>query len=407
MTHDSSPDLHVVSRGADDECSARKRRGHYSTFAFVGVVAFAAAALWAGLLILRFEAEEWRFDFLRWEITNIPNKWLYALGRPLRDDLSSDEAILHYFSLDDRSGVLAARLEPVVEAAIEGRINRVLEELGIVGRVPLPGSVFPPVDVQLALPPRVLVTSPREQIKRIDDQLLRPGLSLDEVVELERAIEEHDPQLSALVLRPAGVALYPAVVSADSTYTSTLSIVAHEWVHHYLSFYPLGVSYFRSQELRTLNETVADIVGDEVAARVLERFGDPTEGAPSSLPGDVALSGIGGPDSRDEYVAEVLRALRLEVNDLLAARRIEEAERRMEQVREGLASEGIWIRRINQAYFAWLDNYAARADSVDPLGGELRELRERLGSLETFINEVREVTSRAQVQELGGRVGER
>ncbi|MDA0256458.1 MAG: hypothetical protein O3C25_01770, partial [Chloroflexi bacterium] len=111
------------------------------------------------------------------------------------------------------------------------------------------------------------------------------------------------------------------------------------------------------------------------------------------------------PDPRDERAAEVLRALRLEVDELLASGRVAEAERRMEQVREELGDEGIRIRRINQAYFAWFGSYAARADSVDPLGDELRELRERLGSHDAFLDEVRGVTSRAQVRELAERAG--
>ena len=38
-------------------------------------------------------------------------------------------------------------------------------------------------------------------------------------------------------------------------------VVAHEWVHNYLTLRPLGVSYMISPELRTMNETVAAIAG--------------------------------------------------------------------------------------------------------------------------------------------------
>jgi hypothetical protein len=403
-----------ASPGAGDARPALERWGRRGTLAIVAAVALVAVVLWAGLLALRFEGEGRRFDFLRWEITSIPNKWLHALGAPLRDDPPADEAIARYFALDDRGGSEAAQLESAVEAAIEGRIDAVLHELGVEGRLPLPGSVFPPVDVELALPPRVLVTSPRDHIERVGDELLRPGMTREEATALERAVEERDPQLSALALRTGGVALYPAVVSASRSYEGTVGTAAHEWVHHYLAFYPLGASYFRSQELRTLNETVADVVGDEVAARVLDRFGDPTGQSAPDAP-DAAASPGGpdaaaspeatAPDPRDERAAEALRALRLEVDELLAAGRIEQAELRMEQVRLELAGDGIVIRRINQAYFAWFGSYAARADSVDPLGDELRALRARLGSLDAFVDEVRGVTSRAQVRELSERIG--
>ena len=68
------------------------------------------------------------------------------------------------------------------------------------------------------------------------------------------------------------------MVSSRRSYAGTVATAAHEWVHHYLSFYPLGLSYFRSPDLRTMNETVADIAADEVPPRVLERFGDPPSG---------------------------------------------------------------------------------------------------------------------------------
>lgn len=72
----------------------------------------------------------------------------------------------------------------------------------------------------------------------------------------------------------------------------------------------------------------------------------------------------------------------------------------MEAVRLELVERGARIRRLNQAYFAWYGAYAARADSVDPLGGQLRELRARAGSLARFAALVRGVTTREQVAAL-------
>ena len=364
------------------------------------VAAVAAALLWTALLALRFERGGDRYDYLRWELTTLPNKWLGAAGAPLRADPAADEAIARYFALSDRSGRDAARLESVVEAAIEGRIDAVLTELGIRGRLPLPGSVFPPVDLELALPPWVLVTSPRDRIERIGDELLAPDLTLGEVVARERAREADDEGISALALRTGGVALYPAVVSSRRSYAGTVATAAHEWVHHYLSFYPLGLSYFRSQDLRTMNETVADIAADEVAERVLERFGDPTVGAEDAL-----VDSAGEARERRALRDETLRELHLAVDDLLARGRIAEAERLMEQTRDELAAAGIEIRRINQAYFAWFGTYAARADAIHPLGEELRALRARVGSLALFLSEVREVASRRGLRELAAEWG--
>lgn len=336
-----------------------------------------------------------RFDLARWERDTIAGKWLYAVGAPLRDDPAADLAIARYFALDDRSSAEARRLEGAVEAAIAGRVDAVARAEGLDGRLPLfgPRSVFPPVSLELAAPPEVLVVSPRDVVRRDETRLLRPGLATADAVALEAQVER-DPRQSALVVPSGGVATYPAVVSNRRSYRQTLATAAHEWTHHYLAFYPLGLAYYRSNDAATINETVADIVGDELAARALDRFGDPTAGPPAASPS--TPSGAGAP-TRD--VDATLRDLRIEVDALLAAGRIPEAEARMEAVRLELEAEGYRIRRINQAYFAWYGTYAARPDAVDPLGPALRELRERTGSLEAFVAAIRGANSRAGVDD--------
>jgi hypothetical protein len=337
------------------------------------------------------------FDFVRWERTSVANKWLYALGGPFRDDLDGDDAIAQYFALDDYSADEARELENIVEAEIEGRIDKVIAELGIDGRFPLPGSVFPPVDIELASSPRALVISTRDYIERTSTDLLRPDLTLDDAVTLEQSVEEDDT-LSALVVSTGGVAAYPAVVKEGRSYVGTVSTAAHEWVHHYLTFYELGFRYNDSSDLRTINETVADIAGDEIADIVIERFGDPTKiseapaANPATSPTEPAIPAV----DRNK----VLRDLRFEVDELLADGEIEVAEARMEAVRLELCEAGHCLRRINQAYFAWYGTYAARDDAVDPLGGQLRALREHFGSLEAFLTVIRGAGSRAEVEAL-------
>ena len=124
---------------------------------------------------------------------------------------------------------------------------------------------------------------------------------------------------------------------------------------------------------------------------VLERFGDPTggEGLATAFPEETRLD-----------FARVMRNLRIEVDVLLESGLVETAERRMAEVRQQLADDGIYIRRINQAYFAFFGAYTSGEDSVDPLGDQLREIRERSGSLARFLNLIREVTSREDVEEL-------
>jgi len=360
-----------------------------------------------GIFALRDARAGDAFDVVRWERTTLVNKWLYALGAPLRDDLSDDEAIRLYFSLDDPASEEAGELENTVEAVIEGRIDAVLADLAIEGRFPIPASVFPPVDVELASSPRVLVISPRDRIERISGNLLRPDLTETDVNEIEQRTER-DESLSALVVGTGGVATYPAIVATGRSYRRTVETSAHEWVHHYLSFYPLGRNYFDSSDLQTINETVADVVGDEVAAIILERWGDPTIAPPTATAEPTAT-----PEATPEPAAtsapvldrnEVLRELRLEVDTLLADGRIDDAEARMEQVRLELCDTGFCQRRINQAYFAWYGTYAARPDATDPLGPQIIALREQSGSLAAFLKRVRGAGSRADVEALAAEV---
>ena len=354
-------------------------------------------ALVAGALWLRDARAGDSFDLVRWELDTIPNRWLAAITEPFRGEPDADAVIRAYFDLDP-TDLARARYENDVERVVEGRINQVLRDEGITARLSLPGSVFPPVDLELAISPQVLVTSPRSVIRRDRTELLRPDIDLDHALQIEAAAT--DDETSALVVPSGGVATYPAIISDRSSYVGMLRTSAHEWTHHYLAFYPLGFNYYDSGDLKAINETVADIVGDEVASMILDRWGDPTAV-------EVPVSPTPTPPPQPTVDrAAVLRDLRLEVDRLLADGRIDEAERRMDEVRQQLEDAGYYIREINQAYFAWYGTYAARPDATDPLGSYLREIRDRTGSLPAFLDEIRGWTSRQQVEEglvdLGG-----
>jgi len=374
--------------------SVRSVQPSNAIVAAVAVSGFVAAfGLWLGLLALREERAGDGFDFVRWELTTVANKWLFALGAPLRDDPPADEALVRYFALEDRAGGAGRRLENAAEAAIEGRIHAAIRAAGLSAPLPLPGAlaVWPPVDLELSGSPRVLVVSPRAEIRRAAARVLRLDLDPGELLAIEDRTELEDGSLSALVVPTGGIAAYPAIVSNGRSYRTTVSTGAHEWVHHYLAFYPLGRAFFGNADARTINETVADIVGDGLRDLVIARSGDLAPAAPPGGP-----SGEPPPVDRDA----VLRALRLEVDELLAAGAIPEAERRMEEVRLQLEEAGVFIRRLNQAHFAWFSIYAARADAIDPLGLQIIEIRERAGSLGRFMELVRGVASRAGVEEL-------
>ena len=79
---------------------------------------------------------------------------------------------------------------------------------------------------------------------------------------------------------------------------------------------------------------------------------------------------------------------RLQVDQLLADGKIEEAEAYMERRRERLVEHGYIIRRLNQAYFAFHGAYADSprgAAGADPVGEAVRELWARSESPAAFL----------------------
>jgi hypothetical protein len=173
-----------------------------------------------------------------------------------------------------------------------------------------------------------------------------------------------------------------------------VEVAAHEWFHNYLFFSPLGFNYYASNDLRALNETIADLVAREVAREVLERW--PLAEAAPAQPAR--------PRSRPPAdVGAELRSLRGEVEAMLAEGRIEEAEALMEQRRRELTTRGVYIRKINQAYFAFTNLYAGQAGSpgaTNPIGPKVDELRRLSSSLRDFVRAVQGVTSVRELDQL-------
>jgi hypothetical protein len=95
-----------------------------------------------------------------------------------------------------------------------------------------------------------------------------------------------------------------------------------------------------------------------------------------------------------------MRELRLEVDRLLAEGKVAEAEALMEERRRFLADHGYFIRRINQAYFAFHGLYADTPASSSPIGPKLEELRRRSDSLGDFIHTAAGITSEADLDRL-------
>ena len=198
--------------------------------------------------------------------------------------------------------------------------------------------------------------------------------------------------------------------------TWLLQTIAHEWIHNWMYLRPLGYSYLSdSQDIRTINETVASLAGDELGLKVMRRYyldtlkkehPDLVEPKPLEVP-DLNPS-TQPPPARDPKAFSVNNALyetRVKVEDLLSeARRLKEAgqaaeaeakiveaEKYMEERRQFINAQGYGIRKLNQAYFAFYGAYADQpggAAGSDPTGPNVVALRAYSPSLRQFLDRV-------------------
>ena len=82
------------------------------------------------------------------------------------------------------------------------------------------------------------------------------------------------------------------------------------------------------------------------------------------------------------------------VDKYLADGEISVAEEFMEMKRQYLAENGYYIRKLNQAYFAFHGAYADAPTSVSPIGTELGELRSQSSTLKMFLETAASMTGR-------------
>ena len=398
-----------------------------------------------------------RYSILTWELGNLPDKWLRKLGNlwPGRAGLPREERVAQakeFFALGQELGQLEYQLRlaeadqppagespsgtapeapskvtsegpsevlsqaqdlrgqieeieerrqalrPQVEALIEGELAAVLTREGITAPWGVP---FPPVDAVFGGPPSLLVVSPRDRIHRQHAILLLPGLDNRVREEIEERLFRSE-NLSALVENTGGLSVYPSVVLDTAGMNYALTITAHEWLHQWLFFQPLGRNLHKSPELLTLNETTASIAGEELGDLTFTALtGEVVNRAPAAAESESESSSESKsePDpGRFDFTSE-MRQTRRRAEELLAEGKIEEAEAYMEGRRQKFIANGYNIRKINQAYFAFHGSYATGPGSVSPIGEQLRELRRRSDSVSHFLETVSQFTSYQQFLE--------
>lgn len=306
-----------------------------------------------------------------------------AASLALRQDLAQAEARLQ-------------ALLPTAEAILQSQLIDVLAEVGLdVG-----GQVLPPSLYHSSVMPYSLVVSPRDQIVRELDISLSPSMTTEGMEALEkRVFEELDR--SALVVPIGGVGTYPTMIKRTSNLVWLTEVIAHEWVHNFLTLRPLGMNYYTSEDLRTINETTASLAGKELGRLILEKF------YPDQVPPEIEEAQSGAPSGSGllslETEADVfdfraeMRQTRIEVDRLLVEGEVEEAETYMEARRGVFWKNGYLIRKLNQAYFAFYGAYndapGGGAAGEDPIGPAVVAYRDRFGSLAEFLKAISWVDS--------------
>ncbi len=379
----------------------------------------------------------YQFELVQWEVEHFPDKWWHRMTTFFtRRGLNSEEraeAIQEYFALgqevrqlERELGRVVAlpeeerertpeevdraieetrkrqrRLQTDVEEALESVITSVAAEMGIITTYgPLR---WPPVDFTFEPSPRVLVTSPRDEIRRLDDVLLRSGLGILSQEELEEAVEESSENISALVVGVGGIATYPATVSPTASLLSAVITASHEWLHHHLFFRPLGRAFWEGGAMTSINETVANLAGREIGDRVFTRItGQVIERPPYEPP---TLEPREEPDPGVFDFRREMRETRLRLEELLAEGLVEGAEAYLEERRFFFVENGRNIRKLNQAFFAFHGTYADNPASISPIEPQLQAIRAHSADLDEFMAIVSGITSAAELEELATEAG--
>jgi predicted nucleic acid-binding Zn-ribbon protein len=369
----------------------------------------------------------YRFSIVKWESRAIPheaNQWILGSYEKIDDEVP---VVTEFFSAIERIKTLESEIEIInagneqgdlasleaelnmlqeqktalkdtVERIIEKQIKETLAQQDIFN--PIDRYVrlkvnFPPLNFKLEKPLNLLVTSPRDRIESIREITLQPSISLEEIEDIEAKVDKLG--VSSLVVELGGLgATYPSLVTDEASLRFIIDTATEEWLHQYLVFKPLGFLYLldltgvsRNYEIAVINETLASMVSKEIGAMVVERY------YPQYEKGDNQTQIAGSEFDFNREMRDIRRA----VDKYLAQGEIGRAEEFMEQKRQYLASKGYYIRKLNQAYFAFYGTYADSPTSISPIGLELKKLRSQSASLKDFLDEVAAMTNRQDLIE--------
>jgi hypothetical protein len=298
---------------------------------------------------------------------------------------------------------MEARLKPIAESVLQYQVSSVVGEMSL----SFAGQPVPPVLYHVTRLPNALIISPRSVIRQDENLSLIPEMTPEEISALETSVEKK-LDVSALVVPVGGIGTYPTMVMSTTDLNWLTEVVSHEWTHNFLTLRPLGLEYMSSGEMRTINETTANISGKEIGRAVMEKYYPelaPPPAVEEKAPDKQAPAPTPIPEDPNVFnFNREMHKTRVEVDSLLAQGKITAAEDYMEQRRRFFWDNGYQLRKLNQAYFAFYGAYndvpGGGAAGQDPVGPAVQALRQRSATLAEFLNRIAWVTSFADLLKL-------
>ena len=242
--------------------------------------------------------------------------------------------------------------------------------------------IFPSPEFNVGSSPKLLVTSPRNKIERKEEILLVPSIDIETIEALEgRAASD---ELSSVIINIGGLATYPSIIAEGKSSRELFLTISHEWLHQYLIFHPLGRSYFSNKEMKEINETLANIFSKKLLKSLCEKDFE--------IKNEMCLVSPLKDENKFDY-REFMKKLRINVDQLLSEGKINNAEKLMNESTLILNNNGIKIRKINQAWFAFNGTYGDSPSSISNFNDELTNLIDSYGTLKDAINDIKNISS--------------
>ncbi|HQE94092.1 MAG TPA: hypothetical protein PLH19_15405 [Anaerolineae bacterium] len=387
------------------------------------------------------------FNFVSWEIETLARKVALGILAPQRfmEEEERTRFVLDYLDQVRQAGELSdeinraysdpgitapaetTREQQTAMAELRARMRRsglvaeaiLGEQVSIVlhqGGFGILAQILPPVSGTFTPLPYMLIVSPREVIQSVYQRPLVAGLTAAEQNTIEQNLETQFPDKSAYVTAIGGLATYPAMFLESNSIDWISDVIAHEWAHHYLTFYPLGFAYGQSDETRAMNETAASLVGEWAGQEVILRFYaaylNRDKALPNALTSTTEEAGVGEVRFNSFDFNAEMHHTRVIVDQMLAEGKIKEAEWYMEAQRRYFVANGYPLRRLNQAYFAFHGAYdsspagGAAGEGVtsedltgkEPVGPTLRQVWALSATPHDFLRTIAPCTSLAALE---------